>query len=1091
MPAHSSPSTYGNRFYHELQPYFYPYGNTPARDFLEYAPSNAEKPSILVLGCGDIRSCFYTVWKNFRPEFEKCFKGVQFVLNDRSAAVLARNVLFIYLCLKLPKDATSRQKWTLAIWSIWFCHELLPDHDIVLRNALKELLVFSIDHAHWSSSECPLREFVSFNHPSNLEEIRKYWSIWYYKDIKLSVEDMRIARRKCQNKVLPSLEFELIRAIHETCGLLGRDLSASHFDTMKQEYRAYLESGSAFCEHLFEMSAQQTEESERTVNLTLFEREDGTYTFHYSSAPFRCFHQSYVYNFDKMRKLGMHIPEYDIEITSRKCNECPLLASSFQQFCVWILGTAHALQNKAKIFFMFDCSNAFHFSHSWDSERNGQFDLVYASNLLDSVSPPALALAATRLLTKDGLFLSPTVRYKYLGPSFNEYIEATFGIPPSLLPLICGIRCINHESEKYSSRISHHHIPIDIPELEKGVLSIYESTCIWKKVDMTPICSNSLELLPDVCRALHNSFKVLCNVYMLTNSKKKLNNHSCTDTSILILKEFATRINSDSAKSHTFWAHLCTNLKADEDLGPFLTSIQTQAITNGLHLHLIIDDSTCPLCKGLPISTYIGQFCMEVKSDLIQDFVIVLLKKLSCTQYIDCFTQIPSEPSKLKLFFFAPITYVQEECDLTLVEYRQLYTESSASDLLKGKLSKYQIQNPYSISPSALIMSLSSCKLSSSIGNIVSHKGNNDSFETKLHLAVNKPALLTAPLKTIQLSPSCVEIKCMENSALIKYPYPVTKLVIQRSKKEKSLFIQAKRLPYEYRSDGQLFHVNPNDHCCLVPVMPSINLLEFQLKCQFSPNEWEIFCTDNVLSNYPVLKAKRIIFLMLTTMNDLFFRLQLVINGTTFNAGLIKVINRVVDVSRKSPALDVYFCFLDDFYQQTADSITLPIEKEYIKSPFDVKNFPINEKAYELVKAFILSFHSHTYQCENSFPLARKPPSLEKCKIKQFFKRAVIYPLYQDRDRTMHEIKTAKYSPDLKFVSPISLKYATKDPQHDLLQKPKPDLQPCTYCGKSGHTKKCSRCQKASYCGKTCQTNDWKQHKKTCTPTYDVAHDLD
>ncbi len=43
--------------------FYYAYGNTPAEDFLENC-TGVKKPKVLVLGCGDIRSCLYTIWKN-------------------------------------------------------------------------------------------------------------------------------------------------------------------------------------------------------------------------------------------------------------------------------------------------------------------------------------------------------------------------------------------------------------------------------------------------------------------------------------------------------------------------------------------------------------------------------------------------------------------------------------------------------------------------------------------------------------------------------------------------------------------------------------------------------------------------------------------------------------------------------------------------------------------------------------------------------------------------------------------------------------------------------------------------------------------
>ena len=41
----------------------------------------------------------------------------------------------------------------------------------------------------------------------------------------------------------------------------------------------------------------------------------------------------------------------------------------------------------------------------------------------------------------------------------------------------------------------------------------------------------------------------------------------------------------------------------------------------------------------------------------------------------------------------------------------------------------------------------------------------------------------------------------------------------------------------------------------------------------------------------------------------------------------------------------------------------------------------------------------------------------------------------------------------------------------------------CSFCGTQSDTlKKCTRCGKAQYCGKSCQINHWKEHKVTCTP---------
>ena len=53
------------------------------------------------------------------------------MLNDTSAGALARNIIFLYLCTKIPSDKHDVIKW---VASFWFCHELLPQHKQVATN---------------------------------------------------------------------------------------------------------------------------------------------------------------------------------------------------------------------------------------------------------------------------------------------------------------------------------------------------------------------------------------------------------------------------------------------------------------------------------------------------------------------------------------------------------------------------------------------------------------------------------------------------------------------------------------------------------------------------------------------------------------------------------------------------------------------------------------------------------------------------------------------------------------------------------------------------------------------------------------------
>ena len=141
---------------------YHPFGNIPAEDLLKNC-ADILQPSILVLGSGDLRSCFYTLRKNFDSSIStapKKFDGVLFTLNDCSAAILARNIVFLHLCLQLPDDHAEKKNWLCAMWAIWYCHELYPRHLNILDASLKTLLIFSESTERWCREDNPLNRPV-------------------------------------------------------------------------------------------------------------------------------------------------------------------------------------------------------------------------------------------------------------------------------------------------------------------------------------------------------------------------------------------------------------------------------------------------------------------------------------------------------------------------------------------------------------------------------------------------------------------------------------------------------------------------------------------------------------------------------------------------------------------------------------------------------------------------------------------------------------------------------------------------------------------------------------------------------------------
>ena len=273
--------------------HYYAFGNSPAEDFLQsVSVSECCRPTILSLGCGDLRSCMFTILNNFGFEGDYCngFKGVKFVLNDRSAAVLARNILFLHLCMIMPKDEIGKKEWIASVWSLWYNHELLPPHNAMLRSALDQLIEWSGTWQDWSV--CPLGKVVRYSSPAAFASVKKMWDLWYSHSFVKPVSNMKVARSDFQTHHLKKRFGQSREDGLETITLNDLRLSLLKSSSilfpqetvtkMQAEYLAYLTEGTVWAEDVLNTPRLT---SHTVVNPTLFEREDGEYTLHYTQVP--------------------------------------------------------------------------------------------------------------------------------------------------------------------------------------------------------------------------------------------------------------------------------------------------------------------------------------------------------------------------------------------------------------------------------------------------------------------------------------------------------------------------------------------------------------------------------------------------------------------------------------------------------------------------------------------------------------------------------------------------------------------------------------------------------------------------------------
>ena len=551
---------------------YYPYGNTPIADFLRYydwketGSHQMTNPSILSLGCGDIRCCIGTLVKNFYPGCCK-MKGISFYLNDRCDSIHARNVMFLHILLK--NSGNPPNGWIPSLWSIWYCHELLPQHVEVLQDAVTDLLSFSESADKWAKSEAPICSLCYFEEDT-LSQVRNIWKIWLKRlcgkqDITLQMVNNE--RDKCPIRAR-YLQHPR-KVVH--CIIQHAQYSDCVLDAMTADVEAYLKHGSAFAETVGAFAKISTQ---RVLNPTFFEK-NCTYNMSCFLTPYFSFMFSLKQNvlgesFVHKRGLEIH----------------PLLGNSVEHFTMFVTEAARILitrQDKS-IKFYFNNLDAVVYCQKL-SQLSSKFDCIDSSNLIDYLSPLVLLLAAMPLLCEGGLILSSAMIFRDVAPSIEQYLRKMFGFDPALLPALFGITYYFGESSFF------------VPHI------------IWKRDRKAqPLKVDCLSSRPDIVQALVGLTKV-------ANTDEKLFREfrMCAETAVLSYCFFASMLHFDAPiESHLFWDSLCQHLRQEDEMQKYLLHIQTQALLHNLHLHLVNSGDQCPLCmqQRPPIEQF--EICVPV-----------------------------------------------------------------------------------------------------------------------------------------------------------------------------------------------------------------------------------------------------------------------------------------------------------------------------------------------------------------------------------------------------------------------------------------------------------------------------------------------
>ena len=1052
--------------------YYHPYGNTPPEDLLQSITTDVPRPDVLLLGCGDLRSCLYTLWNNFDHKHARNFKGVHFVLNDINAAVLARNIIFLYLCTQMPANHDDKVKWIAAFWAIWYCHELLPHHKEVLMSALLNLLRWSKSIKSWTESDNnPLSSLVQFSSVASHSQIRKSWENWY-KDT-LTVTEMRRKRSECfKSTATESLQNPVRHLFDYYGGILLKNFSKGERKALRSDVRSYFNNGFAFAE---EVLGGHHDES-TAVNSTFIERSDGTYNLPLDFTPYRSFFFTYQFSPNNLHKCASY-SDFPLMVEDDMFTHRPLLANSVQQFSIWLRSCAEILsRSQNSIVFTFQSSDALEFCQQMHNDQpNGlshHFDAIYSSNLLDYFAPPSLILLSLQIL-KPGSILFTSIMFSTSNSNtFSEYLQRGFGLECKQLPLMCGVRCVSYENE-YSDTFPVKPVPHSLG-MDTAV-GVGVKHLMWQCVTATPLTQPTEEHLVWLWKILSSSI-----VQLIKQDTAVTNNYSCTGTVMILLQSFASQfVNAiHNSSTYQFWKPLCSLLLQQDYLQAFLTSLQTQALLHNVHLHLTISESDCPYCNKQQISNFVIHQLITVPikpTDSFAkgaggNFTVIIYADALCKQINqwDCFDPncisgvhlidtIAASINGQSLFvdYYIPISFSNNGYRMALFFNSNLLFNGqvnnsgvSCTNYTFNKLIRQPVRQPSS----------------SALGTVIQHSGDDSHFDTVIALndSVHNGQ---SQLATQQCSNKIIRITIGDYYHEISYPYTIEyskRLSVKLSRKTKKIMVKANRMRSSL-DEKPVFFVNP-DNALTLPVMPLSDA---------DANDFRDLSLWRDL-HHPLPDASRSLKRTFTAL----FETATMTYFTLYCAGgllpqvkyLIAVLNRVFDIQNKTPAIDMLFfdCSEQDH----------PIIQQWRTNwiQFD------NDSEYQLARKMFNYFS----KCTATTRPAPKENATYKYLVEQkvdhlFTHRAVIYPLYPNGDE-----KTA----DNLFSEHIRLFLHSKHgpelpgpklPHWHLKFKEIFHEDQCDNCQRhDDHLKMCSRCHTVQYCNQKCQKEHWETHKPHC-----------
>ena len=1021
---------------------YYSFCRTAPEDVLSSVTGLA-RPSVMLMGAGDARSIFYTLYRNFDPEFRGRFEGGTLLVNENWSVLLARDILLLHLCLQLPHKVECEEGKLLcaAIWAISFCCTLYPPHVSILKKALEALMKFSADPEAWASPENPLGQIVRFTTPDSFKDVTRHWERWSAEqpDNVPTKEEMIESRKsflECLHK-MPMMS--VVRdypeeSLTHLMGLSADVIPRATQRKMQADFGSFLKTGAVFVENTLNLS--EDEEWQTVPNITFF---DGTRVAmknnpFYGCVPFLGFFHTFVFSPTDCRSgnIARSIIER-LPVTDEKFEEHPLVANCVQQLILWLSASSRALrkmtsQTKPDITFTFECCDPISLclrmlrdpeSYTTYLGVPPSFDIIHTFALVDAISPPDLILHCNALLKPDAFLFATTVRYRRVSYTLDRYMGSIFGVHPQIFAVMFGMRCLgveatfsDHSLPRHASWKNHKKVDIRTLVFKRNVFSPFKIKGLYE-------IAFASDALLSCTHATTYSFPT--NLY---------SNLMCTETVVSIFHSYIAQMDAETpVENYTFWESYVRQVREQVNLVPYHHHMQTTALLHGIHFHVTLTERDCPVCRYRPLSWYLAQFSVEIpnpnltphstlavfvtRGEVEIDNFLEYARDTHCVHavalrrdkeertYIDFFfpRSFSDAGYRLSIIKFAP-THAGGDKELFIPS--MIYDGSLSFHITKG--SRYFFR-PLPPRQDSLITSFGSMRT-----NIAECENIRTIIDLSPELVYNVD-WKSETVSSDQVTQMHLGLKSEHHRYDVHFPFPVLfpNMKIEFHCKLKTATITAPRDQHIFYEEAPLFVLTPTNRLFVpaVPVHPPASVVRDYLNLQLNSMEEQTLQRMPRSLITPVIKLKEMIqefFKLVAQCRFVHIHTKAKGESESKLKGMLVIHDEIMDLDTASPGVDLSFCFLEEKKDQTC------VSSAWSKITADCSARVLTVDADQLLyvkKMFgFYAERTHTVYTDNNRTTLCKIKVLRKHSVDTFFTRAVVLPLYacpdhQYEDRTV------------------------------------------------------------------------------------------